>query len=501
MGEIRWQSGEQDWNPWSVYGLNPFVDPSAGPKYVQGPFNKKERKMAPIMMKKRKRKVRTSHRRRNQVGPVETARVIEVGEIMDTSLNENNINMPLARRSRPSKSGRTVMRVVKRKRSHGKSKRKYKKRSTRRSGATTGLAGGKAILGGRDEEDKQVKSHMRSGVVVETSSNATVGTAAGSLTGLYITHSNVAQNKLLIAIFMALLKKLMNYSGVSLSHFDEVIQVPGVTTATVLFNLAYDFAASTGQLSATAAIGVTTYYNVAAAWATQFQAVSADGAEKMIKWTICYIQAPAAGFQKFYQMDCDNIKFKIDMVSNLVYQNRTAADDSSTSATDAQSMPLFEVQSNGKGTGPISVADNLSLQAAAFIFVDSNTGVTSNVFGTAPGGVPTDTWMVAEPSKKSWINCTSVIDTAIAPGVMKQSKLKSRVTFKMNDLWSHMRTFGTINNTRVNFGKYKHLWFRKMLKLDASTSFVSVAYQNHLAYGVTCTYKRDNTTAAYVATV
>jgi hypothetical protein len=197
-------------------------------------------------------------------------------------------------------------------------------------------------------------------------------------------------------------------------------------------------------------------------------------------------------------IDLDNALFNLDIVSNFVYQNRSVADDLSTSALDVDQIPLYEVKTFGKGTAPVGIeyrGGTSRVQA-----VDISTGVDSVLIGD-------DANALAEPSKGSFLNAKYCINTLANPGVVNTQKLKSHYRIKLFDLVMKLKGFTTtyISNAptvkvRDMMGKYCYHWFRKTIDLSGSTA-MNITYQHHWAGGCTLSLRKDTSTNAYVGKI
>jgi len=411
----------------------------------------------------------------------------------------------MSRKSRKSRGTRSKRR--------GSSK-KYSKRTSRRG--VRGLAGGSAIVGGRDEEDPAVKAHMKSGVVIEYGVSGTATSAVAGETQIFkyssmaLVHSTVPQIQLMEALCVSLVKILFIRAGYHVKNIGEPIGNTSEGTSVLSLYIDYNYGVGGlhGQIGVSATPGTTTYYALALLIAADILSKSANTVQNIVKFGKAWLASPAAGTNWLSSVDLDVCRFKIDMVSNLVYQNRTIADDSSSSAIDIDQVPLFEVQTLGNGSGPISNDGSIGSRPIEQFFVHAKTGVLEIKHGTSAGLV--DKFLTAEPSKGTWQNSKKIYDTIANPGVMKQSKLKSRYNFTFTKLIPYFRFWSENNSTPLDpathrtyskLGKYKHLWFRKTISIGSTTTNipVQIAYQHHWAVGITCKYKENNRTVAYVA--
>jgi len=413
----------------------------------------------------------------------------------------------MSRKSRKSRGTRS------KRRGSGK---KYRKRASRRG--VKGLAGGSAIVGGRDEEDPAVKAHMKSGVVIEYGISGTATSAVAGVPGpqiykyssMALVHSTVPQIQLMEALCVSLVKILFIRAGYHVKNIGEPIgnTSAGGTILSMYVDYYYGRGGLHGQFGVSATPGVTTYYQLALDISAAILTKSANTAQQLVKFGKAWLANPSGGANWLSSVDLDVCRFKIDMVSNLVYQNRTIADDSSSSATDIDQVPLFEVQTLGNGSGPISNDGSIGNRPIEQFFVHGKTGILEIKHGNDAGVV--DKFLTAEPSKGSWQNSKKIYDTIANPGVMKQSKLKSRYNFTFTKLipyfrfWSDNGTSPLNPATNVGYsklGKYKHLWFRKTISIGSTTTNipVQIAYQHHWAVGITCKYKENNRTVAFVA--
>lgn len=371
-----------------------------------------------------------------------------------------------------------------------------RKSMSRRSGRgrTTASLGVIAVTGGRDEEDKQVKSHLKSGIVMEVGTSASL-TSASAEHGMAIVQSTCVQNQIVNAIGYALVKKLYNYAGFSVKALtDKLPAMSGGTTTEWIISY-YTYGVETPLTSGALTNSSTSYADLVAAVFSQLVTISAADCNGITKWGRCILKS---GIQEIAYMDLDAVHFKLDMVSNLVYQNRTVSQDAtpSTFAFDSAQEPLFQVNLTGKGTGPV-VVPNAGLSAYD-LNVDKDTGLLPVYFGT---GSSTDKYLLAEPSKKSFTNARIAWNEMCNPGVIKQSKVKSKYYCKFDKLFMELKNQGNVNQTRSMIGNFKYLWFRKTIDIVANSSPIIIGVQHHYAIGATAHYKRDNTTAGFVLAI
>jgi len=453
---------------------------------------KKKGIMAPVISRKRKNS--GSHGRSKGLiiytGNGKTS--AEMGTQTDA---QPNIMNNVGTRSTYKMRGRSS-KYRKSSRASTRSKRKSK-RSSRGGRGGNSLAGGKALIGSPDEEDAQVKSHMRRGIVVETGvSGVPASTGQGNHAG-YIVHSTFPQATVVDAFMLAILKAMYTYSGQSFKNPDEVVAPfgggGGTVNQTVLrWQIIYYVGTGSNVLSANATVGTTTFYSWATGMATQFWGITADAAHGLTKFGISKIidASPTVGNNTLVSIDLDVCKVKMDLVSNLVYQNQTGS-----SALDVSQDPMFEVHSIGKGTGPIGVDGSPGYPLTKNFFVNWVSGVAQSDAGT-------NKYLIAEPSRAYFTNTKKVVNTSMNPGVMKQSKLKSHYEFTLTKLFPYLTNFGTLNypNSKLVLGKFKHIWYRKTIDLAASAIY-TVCYQHHFAIGATCKVRHDFRTAPYVARI
>lgn len=399
--------------------------------------------------------------------------------------------MKVAKRSkkgsvrRSGRTGRKLLRIKKR-----RSTKRSRKGRSRRSKGIPGLSGGRAIIGGRDEEDPQVKRHAKYGVVIENGSSGTVQDTNGG----WLVQSSVPQVILLQSVFLSLVKQAFNQIGLTVKDFTIGAPVHNLFNAYVSPPTEYTYLLNYLRIDGgyqnivyTSTISSDTLLFVAEQLMGQLTALGADTGLNLQKFKHFNIfvggQGEGSAFlngQPLSSLDMDGVYFNIDSVSNLVYQNRSQSDDSSTSALDVDQQPLFEVVVDGSGCGPVYVNDNNAVTYR--LNTDYATGVYKKVFGGNKN-------LIAEPSKSSFNNAQRCMDTISNPGVVKQSKLKSHYRMKMDNIFMKIRIFEAINNGRSDIGKYRGHWFRKTISL-ADGNGMTVAYQHHFAIGVTCNYKR-----------
>lgn len=390
------------------------------------------------------------------------------------------------------------------KRSRRKNTRMRKNRRQMRTRKTNikGLVG-TAIVGGRDEEDGQVKRHMAKGVVIEYGkseefTSTVTGTPNQTYSSLSIVHSTFPTKSVMDAVCASIVKLLFVRMGFMVKNLDGAILPTGL--ASVAHTLAYDYynvSGSRSQSTVSFTPGTTTYFGLAQLLAASILSISEAVAQSINKFGKIWIVSASVD-QWQASLDMDVCYFKMDLVSNFVYQNRTHADDGSTVATDIDQQPLFEVQSIGKGNGPTS--NDGGRDTLVSLYVDRVTGLHTQKHGDNTGAV--DKFLTAEPSKRTWMNVTRVKDDIANPGVVKQSKLKSKYTFTMTKFLPYLRQFGgDTEKNKTQLGKFKHMWFRKTIAIGATTALtpVRIAYQHHWAIGVTYKYKENNRTVAFVA--
>lgn len=383
-----------------------------------------------------------------------------------------------------SKMSRGRRKFRKSRRTSRKTKRKSK------FDKTASLAGGKAITGKPDEEDASVKKHMKRGCVIEYGTSGVVATTGTGNHGGYIVHSTMPQTTVMTAFLLAILKAMLVSIGQSFKKPDDVVQnigSPSITQTNLTWNIDYYVGTSAQNLAAGAVVGTDTYYTWALAMEAALEAITALNSNQVVKFSLSRLRDSTALTvgNNLARLDLDVSKVKFDMVSNLVYQNR-----SGSTALDVSQDPLFEVQSTGKGTGPIG-GDGFGTALTANFFVDDTTGVLQADAGN-------NRYLLAEPSKAYFTNTQGIVNTVMNPGVMKQSKLKSHYEFTLTKIFPYLK-FG-VNNNKLVLGKFKHIWYRKTIDLAAVSAY-NVAYQHHFAIGATCIPKQDFRTTPYVANI
>lgn len=442
---------------------------------------------------------------------------------------ENNNYMPSPqslkkrKRSGSSSQGRYVKRRVSRVRAMNyrrKSQRrryKLKKKFGRsRRGTAKSLGGGRALMGSLSEEDKNVKKHMRYGVVYEYGTSATLT----SPQGVGLCHATFPERSVLVCMFMALFKKLLNLHEGVIKDWEDVPFYPGAYNANKVYvTLTYEYQVTSTTVSdaniqiATEPLTYLTWFSVI----TQKSDVAPGLVEKFIdefyqgrnnqRWfrvtkfktfSFVYENATAGlGQAGAIGLDLDNVTFNLDLVSNLVYQNRSVADDGSGSALDIDQQPLFEVQLGGRGTQILDVTQAINLVPP----VDITTGVSSILFGS-------DKNLLAEPAKGKYSNVRTVANVICSPGVIKSHKLKSHYKLKFNTLIKKLVGFTATFSVppanalptvavRDTLGEFCYHWFRKTISLSGGQNLL-MAYQHHWAAGCTVSYKKDSRTGPYI---
>lgn len=394
-------------------------------------------------------------------------------------------------------AGRRTRRVVMKKKTNyrkrslkrGKGKRKYNGKGRKAAKRSNKSLGQVAVSGGSVEEDKRVKKHQKRGIVYEYGSASSLSAA----NGVMLTHSTMPERSLLRAVVLSLLKSMLSKFNLTFKDCQEAF--PGINSITnfdILFT--YKSSGAWSTISPYNFSTATAISNVAIGVEALFTGLSASVVQAFEKFGTLTLQEHTTA-KIVGVIDLDNTFFKMDLASNLVYQNRSVSQESATSSTNALDVaqdPLFEVQLNGKGTGPIGVNDRDTLN----FFVDYDTGVS--IIDVA-SGTPGNMWL-AEPSKGMFINVRKAVNTMSQPGVVKQSKLTSYYYFSLTKLIPYLRLFGTVNNTKLCIGKFRTLWFRKCISLPSGDKQnMTMAYHHHWAVGVTCTIKKDFRTQSYVA--
>lgn len=353
-----------------------------------------------------------------------------------------------------------------------------------------------AVVGGRDEEDRQVKRHMRRGIVYEYGSSGQITGAHGGM----VVHSTMPQQTFLKGICLALVKSVMYKVGINMKDPSDVIpSYQGFSS----YQFKLDYLVSSGGTTSinsvttvTFTAAIDSFHGIAIYLYNAISGITVQNAQAFVKFGNLYFISSVSG-TNICQVDMDVTKFNIDLVSNLVYQNRSVSQEATgntNNAFDVAQDPLFEVQLIGRGTGPKPVNDT----ATNNFFVDNVTGLDTLDSGN-------NAWWLAEPSKSTYLNVLNVVNTISNPGIVKQSKLKSHYNFTLSKLVPFLNMFSSsasINQNYVKLGKYKLLWFRKTIDLGSGdTQNYKIAYQHHFAAGITCSIRRDGRTVPFIANI
>lgn len=361
-----------------------------------------------------------------------------------------------------------------------------------------GLAGGYSLIGPVDEEDKHVKRHQRYGIIQEYGKSGTLNNSTGTLHGGWIIHSTCPQTTFMVSVCMSIIKKAFNYVGISIKNFNEQVVLPsGINPTVMSVFITYYIGNQIKYIVTNNTLAGTTYKDLADGLTNNILSLTPDTVQSITKLDTLYIYKDTAPTDPalpdntsiIAKLDMDCMKFNIDVAANLVYQNRSVADDTATSALDIDQQPLFEVGTIGHGNGPIFVSTPKSASYDAF---------TDKIFGIDTINSGSDAFLLCEPTKATFTNAKKIYNTISAPGVVRQSKLKSH--YKFHNLWDIMMkifAYNTANSTRALLGKWKALWFRKTIAQSGGQA-ISVAFQHHYAVGCTCIYKRDNRTAPFL---
>lgn len=381
-------------------------------------------------------------------------------------------------------------------RRRGKGKYRTKRVPTSAGGASLGR---KAISGGLDEEDAAVKRHQKYGVVMEYAKTDTLSSNHAGV----VVHGSFPQYTVGRAMCYAMVKKIFNRASQFMKNFNDTVKpIQGGGNLRLYFQFEQQVA-SGEQDYQEIIVGTDTYGDVGdGVWNKFVKKLSAVEKQLWIKFTRFWLTDDVDASKWFASLDADALTFKIDTVSNFVYQNRTKTDDASPSsnAYDVSQDPLFEVEAVGKGTGPVYVTGGAELPVLNGAISTTN-GYTFPDFSN----VKLANFLYTEPSKGWFTNCKYLVDTAANPGVVKQSKLKSHYKFNLNKLVPYLNIFGgatPLDYTYCKLGKWKQLWFRKTIDLTGGTSQpITVAFQHHFAIGVTAMYKVNNRTVPYTANV
>lgn len=381
----------------------------------------------------------------------------------------------------------------------GVSYRDYKKRrlNKRRSKKTFSVAQ-RPIVGGIQEEDKKVKKHMKGGIVVEFGSGIKVTGDHGA----FLIHSTMPERQVLYAVMMALVKRLYRFAGVDIKRVDEnACAIAGNSTYRARINYWRNegggyFGTVYTTVYTTPPSTIKTYWDVAVELADALIALSTESVQNFDKFA--NIQFCTESDDVLFKMDLDTTYFDIDLVSNLVYQNRTGSQEatgSTNNALDVAQEPLFEVHMCGKGTGPISGTDN----PVESYFVDRDSALLA-------GDISSNQYLLAEPGKGYFANGHVTSNSTCNPGVVKQSKLKTHLRKNLLQLFQWMKIFGGTssrnNHNTSRFGYFKYLWFRKTISLSGGeTQPLLIVAQHHWAAGVTCYHKKNLTTVPFVSQI
>lgn len=387
-----------------------------------------------------------------------------------------------------------------------KSKRSKRSRRAKANRQYSKSLGQVAITGGRSEEDYAVKRHMKYGVVLEYGESDQVSSAHG----VGIVQSTVPGTTFGTAIMLALVKTLWSVAKISMKNpTDKLPNLNGYTM--VRMYIAYwtsgatteDDSAQSQVNSADMTTGTNTFLDMAISIRDVVDQITAAKRQGIVKFGTAWLTGGDSS-EIFAQIDLDTTTFNIDLVSNLVYQNRSKPATDVTNAQDVAQEPLFEVMCDGNGTGPVPSSARWTGGFIPGYFVSTNSGTRQIAFSDPGGGVDTEfqKQLLAEPSKYSFTNCRYVKTDIANPGVVKQSKLKTHLRLSFTRLFKYMMNYGSTyyDYNQYMIGRYRYHWFRKTIDLALSTD-CNVAYQHHWAAGVTCKYKNVSRTVAHVINI
>lgn len=511
--DVYWETGDSDWSPYHFYGLNPFVSSkdNSGRK-VFGPLQEKNMDIDNVRSQRRQAAAKKRSLRSKSVS-LSGYRALQASykAVRDRLLRGPPPKMR-SRRKRYPTAGRS-------RRGRGSRRRGVKGKYIKKQG----LTGGKPFVGKAGEEDAAVKRHMKYGVVYEVGYSG-VSTSAN---GTQITHATCPEKALMVSLFMAMVKKVVNLHNGVIKNWEDLPQFPGAySPSAVKFFLLYEkivngipikdnitvtwtqanyptwFSLITYGETPTANLGlVELFFNEFNAFPLILQL------SRFIEFQMTYTNSTAGvGETQAIAIDMDNAKFNIDLVSNFVYQNRSIPEDGSTSALDIDQQPLFEVKCYGQGSGAIR-RTNISTSGVnnSSDPINMNTGLDVAV----PGLGGDDRNVLAEPSKGAFINVRYVKNTICNPGVVESEKITSHYRFRLQDIVMKMKDFVNpfpttgaipIGKQRDMLGKFCYHWFRKTISLQNATT-VSVAFQHHWAAGVTLRTHKDTSTGPFVGVV
>jgi len=388
------------------------------------------------------------------------------------------------------RGGRRTVRFAKRKYARKSSRSKYGRKSRRGRGNGGGKkkypgAAGTAFIGSPGTEDPAVKKHGYKGVQWEYCySNTITGNHGG-----YVLHSTMPQKTVLNVACLALVKKIFSLMGISIKDYKDTMILPEFYERIDVKVAFFEDGNTDAESSVTSGIFdlTKTYNELAEGIQASLLTITANQNNALYKMgQLTVLVAETAGlFKPFHILDGDGIKFEIDAVSNLVYQNRSGTDAASTSQD-----PLFQVDLNGDGQRPVATRNPASAGTDE-IKVDWSSGMV---------GLDFDTNLInylSDPSKAAYKHVKTVKNDVLSPGVVKQHKLSSHNRISLLRLLKTLTLNGTSttpsNDRTWGFGKYSYHWFRKTIDFSSANPY-TVAWTLHLALGATClTYKSSRT--------
>lgn len=402
-------------------------------------------------------------------------------------------------RSRRVKIGRYLKRRLSRR---GGRRKTYRRRYAQSRNVAKSV--GQVSVIGIKEEDASVKRHARYGIVYEYSGSGTVSGASGC----HLIQSTMAEQTVLVALMLAVLKQLYKSVGIDVKNVTDNIPTLGLLDAVhptvdqCIFISYTDASGGQNQFSQTYSSGPggVTWFGLANTLAGLITSqVSAASNQTVLKWNRIWLTNQPSNSVWLASLDFDGLIMKLDAVSCMTYQNRTNGAEPDNSALDVTNDPLYEVRFYGKGSGPVpSNSPPFGGSLGVTYNVNAYNGFTSFDNGSGVGAP-----RIPEPGKYSFINTGYGTADVAQPGVVKQSKLKYSLTMKVGEFLKKLKIYltpGVVTNPDSNFGKFCVLYFRKCIDLLGDGSY-TIGFQHHLAYGITCKYKQNGTTIPYIAQV
>jgi len=173
------------------------------------------------------------------------------------------------------------------------------------------------------------------------------------------------------------------------------------------------------------------------------------------------------------QIDCENLKVRIESKSALKIQNRSINSVGNDEEDDVDNVPLYGRSYSGKGTGTTIIGGGEQPPSGQSLFGDASTGMIL-LDGTANLREPMLPYAAIDAKRSA--------KAKLDPADIKTSVLTDKFTIGVNKLLTLMgNVSGT--NPKSRIGKFRVFAFEKMIetvKVDADVVPMTLAYEvNH----------------------